>query len=311
MATSRAISEGWRLTDGILGAFPLPEPAPVLAALIERGHVRGVEKGFGCRDAEWIALRSWTYLNSFEAPEEDERCSLWFHRLAGRGEVFVNGERAAAFSEGELLIDVTGLIHPGDNALEVRFAPSLRALPIEPDGLLSPLPEIGIDGAVRLITTNFVALHSMSVDAHSTPNGIAATALIRITAYTAGKYIFQYALSDDEGAVDSAEVIERLPAAERRLTHDLTFAASPGPREGCELKLTILRSGVGCESVRLPLALAGDFTPSRLIHSSLPANSPAEVALRDRLRELGADGTLPNGCAERRISQPLSLSVLT
>ncbi|NLG24964.1 MAG: hypothetical protein GX558_06385, partial [Clostridiales bacterium] len=157
-----------------------------------------------------------------------------------------------------------------------------------PDGMGSPIPEIGLCGAVKLVTANYAVVRSLAVDARRAGQGGRATANIRIEAHTAGKYTFQYALSNDDGMVAAFDFIERLPAAERTLTHALSIDAPLHAAGDYELRLAVLRAGVGCDTLRLPVAFPSG-EPARL----LIARQPTEpLSLADRARALGADGAL-------------------
>ena len=72
MAFYRKLTEGWRLTDGILPETLMEKPMCVYEALREAGRVPDAEMGLNAMECEWIAAREWTYSLLLDAPEEDD-----------------------------------------------------------------------------------------------------------------------------------------------------------------------------------------------------------------------------------------------
>ena len=60
MAFYRKLTEGWRLSDGILTESMLAEPCGVYEALREAGHIPDAAQGMNALACEWIAGREWT-----------------------------------------------------------------------------------------------------------------------------------------------------------------------------------------------------------------------------------------------------------
>ena len=82
-------------------------PCTVLQALSGAGAVEGLEEGLRAREAEWAALRTWTFSGVADVRGlADERVYLRFEALRGAGVLRVGG-REIAFSDGPLLADVT------------------------------------------------------------------------------------------------------------------------------------------------------------------------------------------------------------
>ena len=70
MAFYKKLTEGWRLTDGILPESLMEQPMSVYDALREAGRLPDAEKGLQAMACEWIAAREWIYSLRFDAPED-------------------------------------------------------------------------------------------------------------------------------------------------------------------------------------------------------------------------------------------------
>ena len=89
-------------------ALDVRPPCTVLQALSGAGAVEGLEEGLRAREAEWAALRAWTFSGVADVRDvADERVYLCFETLRGTGVLRVGG-REIAFSDGPLRVDVTG-----------------------------------------------------------------------------------------------------------------------------------------------------------------------------------------------------------
>jgi|GEM_PF-2039782 len=290
MATTCALIEGWRLDDDILSPLPLPAPLPVIDALAGGGVLEDVATGLHSLGAEWVFLRAWRYRVSFELPEEwDERSALRFANLRGCGSLSVNGEPVTRFLAGPLFADITGLIHPGRNEAELIFDPQPRALP----GSGAPLAKIGLSGAAYLETYNYLMVEHISVDGRMCEARGDLTFRLSLNAFTAGKYVFRYMISGDEGAVESEEFVERLPAARRVIEHVLSVRNasvwSKRDRASYDWRLSIERSGIGCQTLRGSAAFFPESEPKPVIRISDGILARPDDRMDDWLDALGMD----------------------
>lgn len=258
MASTRKLIDGWTLADGIFEAVVLPEPVPVLRALMDAGRVpANALYGAGSLACEWIAARAWTYEVAFDAPEEDdERCALCFECLEGRGQLFVNGVESARFEPGEWTADITGALIPGRNLASLRFEPRLYPLPESG----APLPQIGIRGSVSLRTTSYLTVERLCARPETGADGRALAVEMALTAHGAGKYVFRYLVLDGETVLARRDFYERLPAASRELRHrlELPGARAHDPRAAREdayaVRMRVERNGLTCECFDFDLA---------------------------------------------------------
>jgi beta-mannosidase len=102
-------------------------PGDVHQALLDAGRI---EDPFYDRNEEgcaWIEDREWWYRMSFDGPQRplgaDERLRLVFHGLDTFATIYLNGEELGRHLNmfREAAFDVSDLIHPGENALALRF----------------------------------------------------------------------------------------------------------------------------------------------------------------------------------------------
>ncbi|MBR3688511.1 MAG: hypothetical protein IKL85_05490, partial [Lentisphaeria bacterium] len=109
MAFYKKLTEGWRLTDGILPESLLEQPMGVYEALREAGRLPDAEQGLNALACEWIAAREWTYsLLLDEMEEDDERVYVEITKAAGAGKAFLNGELIGEFQSGAVRLELTG-----------------------------------------------------------------------------------------------------------------------------------------------------------------------------------------------------------
>lgn len=245
MAFKKKLTAGWHLTDGILNTFPIGDQADVLSAVVKARLAPDPLRGMDLMKAEWIYNRSWVYSSYFPTPtEEDERVSLFFESLSGRGEVFVNGCSAGSFEGGEAYVDITALVEGEDNELTVRFQAPGLSMPAD-----NPMPLVGITGPVWLITGNYVTLERVT----SRTVGQSVVVDYDITAHTGGKYTFSYIVSLDGQPVNRKTYGERLPAARVTRSHTISLsggADAPDPataKAPCyDVRVSVERGGIGC-----------------------------------------------------------------
>ena len=272
MATKR-LDSGWTLTCGVWPPFLMPSLTDVRSALREQGILRQESAGLDPVYERWVEAQAWTYALDFDCPDEDERISLRFEMLSGKGAVRLNGRTLTEFDRGELTVDVTRDVLPEKNRLEVSIYL----------GVLGRFPW-GILGPVWLRTTNYVELKRVRATASEGVVKVASD----LVAHTAGRFLFKYQVSLDGEMALASEVYERLRAVEARVEHALKLP-SPVKWDGEQyytVRLSVERSSVACDSVLLNAAM--DAPPPRRV-----VGVPAE-RLRDRdliraLRNMGAE----------------------
>ncbi len=242
MATKR-LDNGWTLSCGVWPPFLMPVLQNVETALREQGILRREPVGLDALHDRWVESQAWVYALEFDCPDdEDERATLRFEMLSGKGEVSLNGHTLTHFDSGELMVDITGFAVPEKNRLIVKFDA----------GRSGAIPR-GILGPVWLRQTNYVELRRV--------RATASDGVIRVvsdlTAHTAGRFLFRYQVSLDGEMALTSEVFERLKAADARIEHALKLPA-PVKWDGEQyytVRLTVERSGVGCDSVLLNVAM--------------------------------------------------------
>ena len=288
MALRKKLTEGWQLTDGILNTFPIGEAEDVLSAAVKARFATDPLIGLNLMKDEWVYNRAWTYSTVFETPtEEDERTYLVFEHLAGKGEVFVNGRRAASFEGGEARVDITAMTASEHNELSVRFqAPGLML----PAG--NPMPKLGILGDVWLETGNYITLERVS----SRTDGKTMTVEHDITAHTAGKYTFTYTVSLDGALVAREAHTERLPAARVTRTHAVSLAgegnAAPATGRAYDVRVVVERGGIGCAQAAFEAPVSGKGAPRRVVlFNQQPSESDVKAA-----SSIGADAVCAPSC---------------
>lgn len=282
------LSEGWTLTSGVWPPFLLPEPTDIASALREQGILEPGQTGLSALYEQWIYAQRWVYALEFDAPGEDERFAIRFEALAGAGEIHVNGRLVSRFAAGETTVDVTGVVEPERNRLEVAFDPALwRGAPH------------GILGPVWLRTTSFLSLGRV----RALERDGAIRVRSNLTAHSAGRYLFRYTVSLDDEAVLETGVYERLRAADAAVEHALELP-SPVSWDGEKyytVRLSVERSGVGCDMVRVNVAW-GARAPMRV--ALLPAHRLRDHRLVGAVRALGTQAAAPEDLAAPPSAQP-------
>ncbi|WP_210413896.1 glycosyl hydrolase 2 galactose-binding domain-containing protein [Protaetiibacter larvae] len=106
-------------------------PGQIHTDLRRAGLLTDPDVGFGERDQEWIGHSAWAYRRSFEfeGVASGEQVDLVFEGLDTIAEVLVNGRSIARTEDQHLAyrFDVTALLEPGANELEVRFSSAWAA----------------------------------------------------------------------------------------------------------------------------------------------------------------------------------------
>ncbi len=233
---------GWTLTCGVWPPFPMPALTDVESALREQGMLRRESVGLDPVYERWVEVQYWTYALEFDCPDEDERASLRFEMLSGKGSVRLNGRTITQFDSGELTLDITRDVLPEKNRLEVMFDAGVRGG--FPRGILGP---------VWLRTTNYVEMKRVRATASEGVIKVASD----LVAHTAGRFLFKYQVSLDGEMILASEVYERLRAAEAHEEHALKLP-TPVKWDGEQyytVRLSVERSGVACDSVLLNVAM--------------------------------------------------------
>ena len=251
----------------------MPATRGIRAALREQGILRRESVGLDMLHDQWVESQQWLYEMEFDCPDEEERSALRFEMLSGKGEVRLNGRVLKQFKSGELTVDITGSALPEKNHLEVLFDPELPDH--TPRGILGP---------VWLRQTNYVELRRVRATASDGTIRVASD----LTAHTAGRFLFRYQVSLDDEMALTSEVFERLKAADARVEHALKLPA-PVKWDGEQyytVRLMVERSGVGCDSVLLDVAMDPP-KPKRI--AAIPTGRHGDRELLRALRGMGAD----------------------
>ncbi len=314
MAYAKKLTEGWRLTDGILPECLLAQPCDVLTALREAGHVPDYSQGLNAMACEWISARRWKYSLTFDLPEEDdERFLLELNRVCGRGEALLNGETVGEFENGAVRLDLTGFLKPEGNVLELWFQAPASAY-MRPDQA-EPLPRIGLCAPAVLRAVNFVTVEEISLSSGMEGEDGTLCVKTRLTAHTAGRYAFRYILSLDGELAGMFEFYERLPAARRLVRHDLKVVlpalldVKRLDETVYDVKVSIERAGVACDVRHMETAFRR--REGEVIRRAAVSAWPPPADLIDRLIGLGADGIVLSGAPENGFEKNDFLAGLT
>ena len=310
MAFYRKLTEGWKLTDGILPETFMEKPVGVYEALREAGRVPDAEMGLNAMECEWIGLREWTYSLLLDAPgEDDERVLIELPKCAGTGKAYLNGEMIGLLYSGAVRLDMTGSMQEGENLLELKFAPRFH---VRPDRT-GPLPEIGLMCAPVLRTVNFALIERMSVASRMDGRDGIISVEMEVNAFAGGKYLFAYGVMLDGDPVGRFEFAEKLKAAKQKVRHEIRIEnAMYLETERLEetvysIKLTMERGGVGCDVRHTETALR-KCGPTKCAEIT---QWPVSADMIDRLLEMGADGIMISGQPEDAFEKNDFLAGLT
>ena len=312
MAFKRNLSEGWRLTDGILPETLMEKPSGVYEALRDAGRLPDAEEGMNALSCEWIQARKWTYSLMLEAPgEDDERVFLELPKVSGRGEVFLNGEAVGDFESGYVRLELTGALNQDEeNRIEICFEPALHARP----GRKSPVPQIGLMAAPAIRTINYAAVEGTKLISFMDGKTGVICAEMTVQAYTAGRYTFRYALSVDGETAGIHEFTEKLPAARRTLKHEIRMPGAAAldlnrlEETVCGIKFTLERGGIGCDVRHMETGFRRHTGPARCIAAE---EWPVSQDTIDRIIEAGADSVMLLGAPDNLPDRNDFLSGLT
>ena len=275
MAFEKRLAEVWYLSDHILDPFPIGDVKPVLRAVAEAGFVPDPAVGMNMMFTEWIYARSWEYTTRFDAPEEEsEKVFLRFDRVWSRAQILVNGQSAGFCEPGEATVDITPFLKAGSNALAVQFAPMIRVIPGETS------PNLGLEGSVTLAAGS--RLDVIQLRSRARRGEICARP--RLEVYAPGRYAFDYLASSEGEKAGSWRFEETLPAGVSELEHVLPI--DPGDRN-LDLRLDVIRDGVGCARLRFQSAAPNGKRPMRVLGVYAAALNGDLISA---LKGLGADG---------------------
>ena len=311
MAFYRKLTEGWRLTDGILPESLMEKPMNVYDALREAGRIPDAEMSLNAMECEWISLREWTYSLLLDTPgEDDERVYIELPKCAGTGKAYLNGEMIGTLYSGAVRLDATGAMKDeGENRLELKFHPRHHARP----GMSRPLPETGLPCAPVMRTVNFALVERMNVSSRMDGRDGIIEIELHIDAFTGGKYLFAYGVMLDGETVGRFEFPEKLKAAKRVVKHEirikdaLYFEPERLEETIYSVKFTLERGGVGCDVRHTETA----FRKSAPLKCMAVRTWPVTGDLIDRLLEAGADGIVMTGQPEDAFEKNDFLAGLT
>ncbi len=298
MAFYKKLTEGWRLSDGILPESLLEKPMNVYDALREAGRVPDAEMSLNAMECEWICAREWTYSLLLDAPgEDDERVYLEIPGCAGTGKAYLNGEMVGSLYSGAVRLELTGAVREeGSNLLELKFLPRYSPRPM----MVRPLPVLGLLCAPVLRTVNFALVEQMNVTSRMDGRDGIIEIELQVNAHTGGKYLFEYGVMLDGEAAGRFEFAEKLKAAKCVVRHEIRIADAmmfdPEKLEETiySIKFTLERGGIGCDVRHTETAFRKDAPMRCAAVKAWPVN--AEMI--DQLLEMGADGIVLNGRPE-------------
>lgn len=287
MAITRNLCEGWTLDDGVIRPFELERPMDIMSALAMQGEVEDIFQGMNCRAAQWTQGQTWRYRIRFEMPEEeDERAEIALYRTRGKGRLILNGHPLLEFEGGSPRVDVTAWVNrEEENLLEVVFLPELL------DGLVM---ERGLGDRVELRCTNYVTLYQAQMKGSIQGGAGTIDCEMEITAHAAGRYVFRYGLMLEDEPAGNFEFYEKLPAARSRVSHQIRLDPASAFEMGgarpafYDVRLSIERSGVGCELIRRQVALETGAQWKRGVQVGRIADQRRVEEITEALHDLGA-----------------------
>ena len=217
----------YKLTGDAIPPVEAPSPCSIEGTLAHAGLMPDRFDGMGVFEGEWVKNRPFAFEGVFDAGAwECERAYLEFEWLRGSGRVLLNGIDLGEFSGGFSAFDATCAIRAGINALRVEFDKG---------------DERGIVGAVML--RGCWSLHVRSFALDSSVEGICVSA--QVSAHAAGRYTFNYRVSQGDEAVGAFSFEEKLGAKCACVEHTLKLPDTLGR---CRVLLTVLRAGDECDA---------------------------------------------------------------
>ncbi|MFC5007739.1 glycoside hydrolase family 2 protein [Dactylosporangium cerinum] len=138
VSTYHPLHDGWTLTGGEQEDVPATVPGCVHTDLLAAGLIDDPYLDDNELRQRWIGRTDWVYRTTFGRPDGgSDRVDLVCAGLDTVATVTVNGVevlRSANMHRG-YRVDVTGLLHDGDNTLEVRFDAPYRYAEAQRDAL--------------------------------------------------------------------------------------------------------------------------------------------------------------------------------
>ncbi len=135
----RLLHDGWTahavsgpVPDSILttGSVPAEVPGSIHTDLLAAGLIPDPYLDENEKTQSWIGLTDWTYRTTFDWTEStDERHELVFAGLDTVATIHLNGEEVASVQNMHRShrVDVTALLHAGENDIEIAFRSPIRA----------------------------------------------------------------------------------------------------------------------------------------------------------------------------------------
>ncbi len=311
MAFYKKLTEGWRLSDGILAESLLEKPVNVYDALREAGRVPDAEMSLNAMECEWIAAREWTYSLLLDAPgEDDERVYLEIPGCAGTGKAYLNGEMIGPLYSGAVRLELTGALkEEGDNLLELKFLPRYSPRPMT----VRPLPVLGLLCAPVLRTVNFALVEQMNVTSRMEGHDGIIEIELQVNAHTGGKYLFGYGVMLDGEPAGCFEFPGKLKAAKCTVRHEIRIPDAmlfdPEKLEETiySVKFTLSRGGIGCDVRHTETA----FRRNAPLRCAAVKAWPVSGETIDQALEMGADGIVLTGQPENAFEKNDFLGGLT
>jgi len=149
MSTSTALTDGWTLSAAsrvpahVAQALNTPVPAQVPGVvhtdLLAAGIITDPYLDNGEAELQWIGHTTWLYQTTFDVPAGETHHELLFEGLDTVATVIVNGREVlrSANQHRTYRVDVTDVVHPAENTLEVRFDSAWAYAEAERDRLVN------------------------------------------------------------------------------------------------------------------------------------------------------------------------------
>lgn len=217
----------YKLTGDAIPPVEALSPCSIEGALAHAGLMPARFDGMGVFEGEWVQNRPFAFEGIFDAGTwECERAYLEFEWLRGSGRVLLNGAELGTFTGGFNAFDATCAICAGINALRVEFDKG---------------NERGIAGGVML--RGCWSLHVRTYALENCNEGICVNA--DISAHAAGRYAFNYRVSQGDEAIGAFSFEEKLGAKCAHVGHMLKLPEVSG---ACRVLMTVLRAGDECDA---------------------------------------------------------------
>ena len=218
----------WFLTDDVLDPIRLEAPERVREALLTAGELEPPTDYKSVLKSEWIYRRAWRYRGSFDALTEGKRAVMSIDGLSGAWEIRLNGQKAASGSAVSMETEVTSLLRPGRNDVDIVFLP--------PDSR-ELQPEIGFSGACQMKYVEGVVIRDFQMA--TAPDG-SRVAKVTTDATEAVACDFQFTLSGKTARMENTIRKQLSPGVE---SHDLIPFEEPVQDDRVRVGLQLLVDG--------------------------------------------------------------------